>query len=248
MLSVESIFYSPLEKRNEANKQKIKLSSVYGDHITLLKIYNEFVNSNYDKNWCLKNYINYKSLKKVINIRNQLIEHLVNLKFNYIINKKNNNNNLNENINENNNNKYNNFNNKKKNKINNFEEFKFSSAKNDYSIIRKCLTFGFFLNSARKIKSNNKKQYKIFGSDQIVKIHPSSVLKEPFPEYIIFNVLVKTSNEYLREVTSVDENWLIEANPDIFSKYFNKNINDLNNNNNNNNNLDNKEYKISKSN
>jgi hypothetical protein len=28
--------------------------------------------------------------------------------------------------------------------------FNFSSAKNDYSIIRKCLTFGFFMNSAKK--------------------------------------------------------------------------------------------------
>jgi hypothetical protein len=37
MLSVETIFYSPIEKRELADKQKIKFASVYGMTYLIIK-------------------------------------------------------------------------------------------------------------------------------------------------------------------------------------------------------------------
>jgi ATP-dependent RNA helicase DHX8/PRP22 len=50
-------------------------------------------------------------------------------------------------------------------------------------------------------------------SNQEVKIHPSSVIKDPLPECIIFNTIIKTSQDYVRDICAIDESWLIDSSP-----------------------------------
>ena len=58
MLSVESIFFTPQNKREESDKCKMKFKSIYGDLISLLKVYEEYKKVKGDSNWCWNNFIN----------------------------------------------------------------------------------------------------------------------------------------------------------------------------------------------
>lgn len=77
MLSVESIFYDPREKREEARTSRNHFTSVEGDHLTYLSVYresNEFLEKRKTENseakvdktmrkWCKDNFVNSRSLK-----------------------------------------------------------------------------------------------------------------------------------------------------------------------------------------
>lgn len=55
------------------------------------------------------------------------------------------------------------------------------------------------------------------GSAQVVAIHPSSSLHSRKPGLILFSNIVKTAKVYAREITSIEEAWLPELVPDLFS-------------------------------
>ena len=42
MLSVETIFYSPREEREKANVSHRRFASVYGDHLTVLNVFQAY--------------------------------------------------------------------------------------------------------------------------------------------------------------------------------------------------------------
>mgnify|MGYP007113758141 FL=1 len=93
MLSVENIFFAPKEQRGKADVAKRKFSSFYGlrvclcllvvcdvmrgplipgggihdtgDHLTLLKVYREFVHLKRDFQWCRTHFVNFRSMQKV---------------------------------------------------------------------------------------------------------------------------------------------------------------------------------------
>eukprot|EP00835_Amoeboradix_gromovi_P001483 NODE_68_length_23780_cov_0.251003.p2 type:complete len:874 gc:universal NODE_68_length_23780_cov_0.251003:8442-5821(-) len=75
MLSVPNIWYRPREKQSVADDKKIKFHHQQGDHITLLKVYQEWVKSNYSQDWCRMNYVQYRSLKRARQIRDQLLRY-----------------------------------------------------------------------------------------------------------------------------------------------------------------------------
>lgn len=50
-----------------------------------------------------------------------------------------------------------------------------------------------------------------------VNIHPSSVLFRMNPECIIFNELVRTNQNYIRNVSRIDYLWLAELAPQYFA-------------------------------
>jgi len=80
MLSVESVFYSPRDKRAEADKARLRFFHDDGDHLALLGVYKEY--SRNEKNavqWCWDNFINQKAFKKVIDVRTQLVEYMQNM-------------------------------------------------------------------------------------------------------------------------------------------------------------------------
>lgn len=177
MLSVESIFFAPYSLREKANKARLKFAAMFGDHLTLLRVYREYtglVGTKGDKiEWCHANFINHRSMEKVLEIRSQLLEYLVNL------------------------------------------GIEISSCGRELKNVRKCMTAGFFLHAAQKIP--HKRQYRTLVSNKIVHVHPTSILKDPLPEYIIFNRLVMTSKEYMREITAIEREWLIELAPKTFA-------------------------------
>uniref|UniRef100_A0A803QX29 RNA helicase n=1 Tax=Cannabis sativa TaxID=3483 RepID=A0A803QX29_CANSA len=90
MLSVESMFYAPRDKLDEARAAMKFFSSPEGDHLTLINVFraaNEFMEKKSltcgkekaDKilrKWCKENFINSRSLRHARDIHNQIREHV----------------------------------------------------------------------------------------------------------------------------------------------------------------------------
>ena len=76
--------------------------------------------------------------------------------------------------------------------------------------IRKALASGFFMQVAKK--RSGAKGYITVKDNQDVLIHPSTVLGHD-AEWVIYNEFVLTSKNYIRTVTSVRPEWLIEIAP-----------------------------------
>jgi pre-mRNA-splicing factor ATP-dependent RNA helicase DHX15/PRP43 len=72
MLSVPTCFVRPKELQNASDSAKNKFSHINGDHLSLLNVYHAFIQNSQDPNWCYENFINSRSLKAALNVRQQL--------------------------------------------------------------------------------------------------------------------------------------------------------------------------------
>uniref|UniRef100_A0A183BVI5 RNA helicase n=1 Tax=Globodera pallida TaxID=36090 RepID=A0A183BVI5_GLOPA len=83
----------------------------------------------------------------------------------------------------------------------------------DYYInIRKALVAGFFMQVAHLEKSGH---YVTIKDNQLVNLHPSSVLDHK-PEWALYNEFVLTTKNYIRTVTDVRPEWLIQMAPTYY--------------------------------
>lgn len=80
--------------------------------------------------------------------------------------------------------------------------------------VRKALLSGYFLQVAHIIPNKNI-YFPVNGKGQ-VGIHPSSVIMNK-PEWVIYNEYVVTSRNYIRTVTQVRPEWLLEIAPHYFN-------------------------------
>ncbi|KAI4243457.1 MAG: hypothetical protein L6R40_003459 [Gallowayella cf. fulva] len=80
--------------------------------------------------------------------------------------------------------------------------------------IQKSLVAGFFPNAARLQKGGD--SYRTVKNSMTVYLHPSSVLFEVNPRWVIFYELVLTSKEYMRSDLPVQPEWLVEAAPHFY--------------------------------
>lgn len=85
--------------------------------------------------------------------------------------------------------------------------------KNYYINIRKALTAGYFMQVSKKMSSS--KGYITVKDNQEVLLHPSSVLGQE-SDWVIYNEFVLTKKNYIRTVTSVKPEWLIELAPTYY--------------------------------
>lgn len=182
MLSVESIFYQPRGKMDEAKAAKQRFLCPDGDHITLVNVLRAYI-SEVEKvgignvagkcihKWCKDNFINGRSLRRALDIYRQIERYLHGMGLSTV------------------------------------------SCVDDWMRFRRCLTAGFFLNTAYRQPDST---YRAMSSGQVVSIHPSSVLFGKKPDCLIFNELVCTTRHYIRNVTRIDSVWL----PESASQYF----------------------------
>jgi ATP-dependent RNA helicase DHX8/PRP22 len=71
----------------------------------------------------------------------------------------------------------------------------------NWNRVRMAVCSGFFANAARKDKHEG---YRTLVEGQPVYIHPSSALFNRPPEWLVYNNLILTSKEYMRDVTVID--------------------------------------------
>ncbi|XP_034540262.1 LOW QUALITY PROTEIN: ATP-dependent RNA helicase DHX33-like [Notolabrus celidotus] len=81
--------------------------------------------------------------------------------------------------------------------------------------VRRCLAHGMFVNAAELQLDGS---YIALDTHQPVAIHPSSVLFQGKPAYVIFNELLHTSRCYMRDLCLVDADWLLDAAPEYFGR------------------------------
>ncbi|KAL2221846.1 pre-mRNA splicing factor ATP-dependent RNA helicase Prp43 [Thermoascus aurantiacus ATCC 26904] len=80
-----------------------------------------------------------------------------------------------------------------------------------YENIRRALVAGFFMQVAKK-ESQGKNMYITVKDNQNVLLHPSTVLGYD-AEWVLYNEFVLTTKNYVRTVTSIKPEWLLEIAP-----------------------------------
>ncbi|KAJ1262717.1 hypothetical protein BS78_09G131500 [Paspalum vaginatum] len=95
------------------------------------------------------------------------------------------------------------------------------SCAGDLDAIRKAITAGFFRNIAQRRRDGS---YRTVKSWRTVFVHPSSGMArvEPPAGWVLYHELVETTKEYMRQVTELKPEWLLEIAPHY---YHNNNLN-----------------------
>lgn len=74
MLSVNSaIFYRPKDKIIHADTARKNFFVPGGDHLALLNVYQQWAGTDFSTQWCYENFIQYRSMKRARDVREQLI-------------------------------------------------------------------------------------------------------------------------------------------------------------------------------
>ncbi|KAL6463820.1 hypothetical protein MHYP_G00282110 [Metynnis hypsauchen] len=92
---------------------------------------------------------------------------------------------------------------------------KLESSQSELVNVRRCLAHGMFTNAAELQPDGS---YVALDTHQPVSIHPSSVLFQAKPAYVVFNELLHTSRCYMRDLCLVDADWLHDAAPEYFRR------------------------------
>ncbi|KAG2374484.1 hypothetical protein C9374_010768 [Naegleria lovaniensis] len=82
-------------------------------------------------------------------------------------------------------------------------------------IIRKCLITGYFSNAALRQHDGS---YRSIKGNQILHIHPNSVLFKYPPEYVLFTELLFTTKVFMRDVSTIQPEWLVEMCPQLYER------------------------------
>ncbi|XP_047109193.1 ATP-dependent RNA helicase DHX33 isoform X1 [Schistocerca piceifrons] len=174
LLSSESVFVTPPNKREEALSARQKFVSSAGDHITLLNVFRTFSKISQKKQWCHENFLNVRNLQYASDVYTQLLELCKRCKV------------------------------------------PLSSCGQDIDKIRKCLVTGLFMNVA---ELQRERQYITVDTRQAVTIHPSSVLFGSYPPFVLFTEVVQTGRCYLRQISTIEPEWLLEIVPNYIRNH-----------------------------
>ncbi|KAI9059378.1 P-loop containing nucleoside triphosphate hydrolase protein [Trametes sanguinea] len=174
MLSVPNVWLRPPSQRKEADQAKAMLTIPDGDHLTLMNVYNHYVNNKHDKNWCWNNYLSGRALQQAENVRTQLLRTMERYEIDLVTT---------------------------------------DDERKLFLNIRKALVCGFFMQVAHK--EGEKNAYLTVKDNQVVSLHPSCGL-DTSPEWVIFNEFVLTTKPYIRTVSEVKPEWLLEYAPNYY--------------------------------
>ncbi|GAA5996462.1 uncharacterized protein JCM10292_007626 [Rhodotorula paludigena] len=83
------------------------------------------------------------------------------------------------------------------------------SCGEDHTSIRRCLTSGYFRNAAVLQPDGT---YRSVREGAILHAHPSSVLfsRTPPKPFVIFHEVIETTKRFMREITVIEQDWLVE--------------------------------------
>lgn len=91
------------------------------------------------------------------------------------------------------------------------------SCKGDSICIRKCLTSGYF-GFAAKMQSDG--SYRSIREQAHLYVHPSSIMfnRSPSTKWVIFHEVVETQKRFIRDLTVIEEDWLLELAPHYYQR------------------------------
>lgn len=67
-----NLFFRPKDKKIDADKKREFFNDSTGDHLTLLKVWSHWTDTEYSSLWCQENFIQYRTLKRVKDVKDQL--------------------------------------------------------------------------------------------------------------------------------------------------------------------------------
>ena len=73
-LSMPTIFYRPREREEESDAAREKFFAPESDHLTLLNVYLQWKKNGYRADWCVRHFIHAKAMKKVKEVRTQILD------------------------------------------------------------------------------------------------------------------------------------------------------------------------------
>ncbi len=85
----------------------------------------------------------------------------------------------------------------------------------DPDAILKSLITGYFMNVAQRQLDGSYRNIRSQADESLV-IHPSSVLANIRPKWVLYNEVVVTSKKYMREVSAIQVDWLLELAPHFY--------------------------------
>lgn len=93
------------------------------------------------------------------------------------------------------------------------------SHENDANLdqVRKAITAGYFFHAARRVDSHTR-SYVTLADRREVYVHPSSVLIDDPPKYVLYDDLRMTKREYMTELLAIEPRWLVELAPAFYAK------------------------------
>jgi pre-mRNA-splicing factor ATP-dependent RNA helicase DHX16 len=168
-----ALFFRPKDKKLYADKAREAFTRPGGDHLTLLEIWNQWVETDFSYQWAQENFLQYKTLCRARDVRDQLL------------------------------------------RLCDRVEVEITSQGSEALVpIQKAIASGFFPNSARLNRSGD--SYRSVKLNQTVHIHPSSVLYQIRPKWVLYYELVLTSKEFMRNCMPLQPQWLVEIAPHYY--------------------------------
>lgn len=174
------------KKKTESAKRKF--STEEGDHLTLLNVYQAFVTKGRkEARFCHENMLNFKAMSRAVSIRAQLKRSLE--RFGVVVD---------ESL---------------------ASGSTSSTAAGSASInkaeqIRRCLTSGYFAHAARMQPDGS---FKNVSGTTVLHAHPSSIMFNRKADWVIFHEVMETGDKtYIRDITKVEKNWLLEYAPEFY--------------------------------
>lgn len=68
-----NLFYRPKALKEQADRRRQALQAADGDHVTLLQIWHQWADSGFSNIWCEDNFLQYRTLKRIKDVRLQLL-------------------------------------------------------------------------------------------------------------------------------------------------------------------------------
>lgn len=83
--------------------------------------------------------------------------------------------------------------------------------------IRRAITAGYFFHAARRVDSHARSYVTMLDRREVY-VHPSSVLMDDPPKYVLYDDLRMTKKEYMTELLVIEPQWLLELAPAFYTK------------------------------
>ncbi|ORC84130.1 pre-mRNA splicing factor ATP-dependent RNA helicase [Trypanosoma theileri] len=189
MLSVQSPFINPPNnQRGHAMRCREQFYHPTGDHVALLNTFNAFHDTNQQSaSWATENYLNPRVMKQAVSIYRQLLGVMRRLNCKIC---------------------------STYSASQNHTQGDASSNDEFANEIRRAILRGYFTKVALSLPTKN--QFLTLKDDVKCLLFPSTFLNRR-PKFVVFNELVLTSNTYIRTVTAVSDDWLLEVSPSYFA-------------------------------
>ncbi|KAG9223912.1 hypothetical protein CCMSSC00406_0004472 [Pleurotus cornucopiae] len=173
MLSVPRIWVCPVDQKMQADAAKARFTVRYSDHLTLLNVYNQYVQNKSDEDWPERNFVSGRALVEAEKVRAQLQRLMGRFEL---------------------------------------ELISITDKNKSYQSVRLALVCGFFMQVAHRKGGG----YVTVKENHFAKLHPSGGCLKQLPEWVLFNEFIITTQSYLRTVSEVSPEWLLEIAPSYF--------------------------------